>query len=212
MDYTTLVSDRETYGSIKSWINYSRLDSDIILDEAEAWIYAKLRVPDMRTVASVSIASGASTASFPTGYRSSIHFGIPGLITTIKLKDVEFFRSCLGWDEDAVLPEGPPTYWCRYDELIQLNYKADQAYTAKMAYYKTPTALSGSNTTNWLTEKYPTLLRKVCTLFAADERKEYETRDRCESEAMRIIQEIKVETEGDDMRGLEIDFHWTEND
>lgn len=211
MDYTTLVSDRETYGSIKSFINYSRIDPDIILDEAEAWIYAKLRVPDMRTVASVSISSGASTASLPTGFRSSIHFGIPGIIHTIKLVDVEFFRSRLGWDEDGVLPEGQPTYWCRHDELIQMNYLADQAYTAKMTYYKTPTALSGSNTTNWLTTKYPTLLRKVCTMFAADERKEYDTRDRCEAEAMRMIQEIKVETEGDDMRGLEIDFHWTEN-
>jgi hypothetical protein len=210
MNYTTLVADRETAGSIKYAINYSRIDAEGILTEAQAWIYAKLRTPDMRSVASVAIADDASTAAFPTGYLDPLQFGIPGHISRIRLKDVEWFRSHLGFDEDGTLPEGLPTYWTKYEGLIQLNTRADQAYTAKMAYYKRPTALSADNETNWLTEKYPTLVRRACMIFSAEARKEYDTRDRAEKDALNQIAEIRIETD-DEMRGMELDFHWEEN-
>jgi hypothetical protein len=210
MNYSTLVGPRETVGSIQYAINYSRIDSDGILDEAEAWIYAKLRVPDMRSTATVTIASGASTASFPTGYRDPIHFGIPGFTSRLKLKDIDWFRTHLGFDEDGVLPEGQPSYWCKNDGLIQLNTLADQEYSARMVYYRTPTALSASNETNWLTDKYPTLLRRVCLMFAAEARKEYDTFDREEARALKQIDEIRIEAD-DENRGIELDFEWSEN-
>ena len=210
MDYSTLVADVSTPGSIKSLINYSRIDSEGILEDAQAWVYSKLRVRQMKASANVTISSGASTASFPTGYLDPIQFSIPGVIGRIQLKDEEWFRSHLGWDEDAVLPEGPPSYWCDFDDTIQLSTKADQAYTAKMVYFKKPTALSGGNETNWLTTRYPHLLRRVCLMYAAENRKEYDMMDRAEIRALQIIDEIKVESDLA-MRGLELDFGWEEN-
>lgn len=211
MDYTTLTGTRETVGSIKYAINYDRIDPAGILVEAEAWIYAKLRVRLMTAVADIALTSGVSTAAFPTGYLDPLHLCIPGVISRIKLKDIEWFRSHLGWDESAVLPEGPPTYWADLGGAIQFNYKTDQAYTAKMTYFRTPDALSADNPTNWLTSKYPTLVRRVCLMFASEARKEYDTFDREEVRAQQVIAEIKVE---DDMgkRGLELDFNWNEND
>lgn len=207
MNYTTLVADRDVNSSIKNWINYGRIDSEAILTEAQAWIYSKIRLPEMVATASVSITSGASTAVLPTGYRDPIQFGIPGQMHRMILKDVEWFRGHLAWDENAVLPDGLPTYWCRVGDLIQLNTLADQAYTASMTYYKTPTALSVSNETNWLTEKYPTLVRRTCLMFAAEFRKEFDVFDREEQRALAAIKEIRIE--GDEqLRGISLDFHW----
>ena len=88
------------------------------------------------------------------------------MISTIKMKDAERFRAELGWDSDASLPEGIPTFWTDIGQIIQLNTEADQAYTAKFAYFGRPTALSGDVETNWLTIRYPmlpeTCLHHVC--------------------------------------------------
>lgn len=210
MNYTTLVADATTEGSIKYAINYSRIDSAGILEEAQAWIYQRLRVRQMMASANVSISSAASTASFPTGYLDPLQLSIPGYVSRIRLKDVEWFRSHLGWDEDAVMPEGVPSYWCDFDTTINFDTKADQAYTAKMIYFKKPDALSGSNLTNWLTDRYPTLLRRVCLMFAAEARKEYEIMDRAEMRALQAIDEIRAESDLA-MRGMELDFNWEEN-
>jgi hypothetical protein len=210
MNYTTLTGSVSTAGSIKYAINYDRIDAAGILQEAEAWIYQRLRVRQMVATSNVTISDEASTASFPTGYLDPIHFGIPGYVSTIRLKDAEWFRAHLGWDEDAALPEGPPSYWCDMDTTIQFNTKADQAYTAKMVFFKKPTALSGSNETNWLTDRYPSLLRRVCLMFAAEARKEMDLFNAQTVLAMQSIEEIKVESDLA-MRGWEADMNWEEN-
>ncbi|MBW3099257.1 phage adaptor protein [Pseudohoeflea coraliihabitans] len=207
MDYTTLVAAETTQGSIKYWINYSRIDSAGILSEAQAWIYQRLRVRQMVEMASVSIASGASTASLPSDYLDPIHLGIPGTINEIRLTDPQRFRGLLGFDSDGSLPSGTPTRWADYDDTINLNSEADQAYTAKLVYYAEPTALSGANETNWLTDRYPMLLRNVCTMFAADARKDWALMERKQVQAMELISQIKAESDLG-MRGMELDFNW----
>lgn len=210
MNYTTLTGSVTTAGSIRYAINFARVDADGILEEAQEWIYQRLRVRQMMATANVSISSAASTASFPTGYLDPIQFGIPGHVNTLRLKDAEWFRSHLGWDEDAALPEGPPSYWCDFDTTIQFDTKADQAYTAKMVFFKKPDLLSGSNETNWLTDRYPTLVRRACLMFSAESRKEYEMMNNAELKALQLIEDIKVESDLA-MRGWEPDMNWQEN-
>lgn len=207
MDYDTLVAAATTTGSIKYHLNYSRIDAASIVDEAEAWIYSRLRVREMRATADVTISSGVNYASLPTGFRDPIHFSIPGYVERIQIKDEETFRSELGWDSSADLPDGPPQRYAIFDELLNFDHDPDQAYTGKMVYFKTPTALSSSNTTNWLTSKYPTLMRRVCLMFAAEERKEYDLMDRNEIKALEMIEQIKKESDMS-YRGLEMDFNW----
>jgi hypothetical protein len=210
MDYDTLVASKATKGSIRYAINYDPIDPDGILEEAQAWIYARLRVRQMQASASVAIAQGASTAAFPAGYLDPIHFGIPGFVARLRRWDTERFRTYLGFDENATLPTGMPTVWTDYNDLIQLNTVADQAYTASMVFFKTPDALSSSNPTNWLISKYPTLVRRVCLMFAAEARKEYDTFDREEARALQAIEDIKVESDNS-LRGLELDMNWESN-
>lgn len=210
MDYNTLVADKSTAGSIAYAINYDRIDPTGILEEAQAWIYAKLRINDMISTASVAITSGASTAAFPSGYLDPLHFGIPGFVNKIRRKDIEWFRTNLGFDETGTLPTGQPTYWTDYQQAIQMNTLADKAYTASMVFYKRPDALGPSNTTNWLTTRYPTLLRRVCLMFSAEVRKEYDAQDRAEARALQDIDKIKLESD-DNLRGIELDFNWESN-
>lgn len=212
MDYNQLVGSETLTGSIKYAINYSRIDSAGIVAEAEAWIYLRLRVSDMKAVSAVPIVLNDTSLAFPTGYLDPIHFGVPGQISTIRLTDPERFNELLGWDGSAVsvLPLSPPTRWAHFDGRIQLNCRSDAAYSARMTHYKTPTALSPANTTNFLTSKYPTLLRRVCLMFAAEARKEWDTVNTSEVKAMEIIDEIK-KTDDLTNRGQELDFNWEEN-
>lgn len=211
MNYTTLVGDNTVVGSIQYWINYTRIDSAGILHDAEQWIYSKLRVRQMTATDDVTISSAATTAAFPTGYLDPIHLSIPGFISTIKMLDAERFRSQLGWDENAVLPEAMPTRWADIGGLMQFNSKADQAYVAKFVFYKTPASLAADNQTNFLTDRYPSLLRRACLMHAGDARKEYDLMDRAEIKALSLIEDIKKESDMG-MRGLEADFGWEGND
>jgi len=210
MNFSTLVADAATEGSIKYAINYSRIDAEGILEEAQAWIYSKLRVRQMSATADVAIAAEASTASFPTGYLDPIQLSIPGYVARVRLKDPEWFRTHLAWDEDASLPEDPPSYWCDFNGLMQFNTKADQAYTAKFVFFKKPDLLSADNPTNWLTERYPSLVRRVCLTFAAEARKEYDLMNQSELRALQQIEEIKSESDFA-LRGVELDMNWEEN-
>ena len=157
----------------------------------------------------VAIAAAATSAAFPDrAIIDAVHLGIPGYVSrSIKFTDAERFRARLGWDQDGVLPEALPTRWTKINRQIALNSKADRAYTAKMAFYKTPAALGDDNLTNWLTDKYPTLLRRVCLMFAAEARKEFDSMDRAEIKAIETIDQIKVESDLG-MRGMELDFNW----
>ncbi len=211
MDYNSLVGDVATTGSIRQLINWSRVDAEGILAEAQAWIIARIRVRQMLASADVAIAPDASSAAFPPGYLDPIHLGIPGVVPRIRLNDIEFFRTRLGADEAAVLPAGPPTLWADLDGAIQLNTRADQAYTARLAFYRRPDALSPANPGNFLTERYPTLLRRSCLMLAAEERKEYDTMDRAELKAMAMIDDIRRESDLA-LRGLELDFNWQGSD
>lgn len=210
MDYTTLVAAADVPGSIKYAINYSRIDSEGILAEAQAWIYQRVRLSLMIATADVSIALAASTATKPERFLDPIHFSIPGYVPRIALREPDQFRTDLArLLADETLPEGPPTYWANING-IHFNTASDLAYTAKMVFYQRPEYLADDNETNWLTDRYPSLLRRTCLMLAAEARKEWDTMSQSELRALADIEEIKKEDELN-MRGLELDFNWEAN-
>jgi hypothetical protein len=211
MDFNTLVADKTTPGSIQYSINYTRIDSAGIVTEAEAYIYSRIRVREMRATHTFTIASGASNAAYPDDYLDPIQIGIPGWINRIRLRDEEYFRTVLGFDETGTLPTGLPALWTDYDGLMQFNTLADQDYSAVLTYYKTPLALSSGNPTNFLTKRYPTLVRRACLMFAAEARKEMDTYTEEEKRVLDAIENMKVE--GDlSRRGAEYDMNWAATD
>lgn len=209
MDYSTLVAEKSVSGSIKDWLNYERIPAEAILTEAQAWIYGRMRHEDMVREASVAIALGASSAAKPDGFLDPIHLGIPGYVPTLAYRDRERFRAMLALDQDGALPAGMPTAYARFRDTLAFNTEADQAYTAHAVFYGTPEALSVDNETNFLTDRYPTLLRRACLMFAAENRKEWDLRDRYERSCMADIQTINVENDLA-LRGVHLDYNWDE--
>lgn len=214
MNYTTLVASRETVGSIKYWINYDRIDADSILTEAQAWIYQRVRLPQMMKTASATISSGATSITLPSDYLDPIALSIPGYNARVRLLDRDRFLETMGWQYDGsdyVPPTGMPTSFSQASgTTLDLNTTADQAYAGKLTYFARPEALGSGNLTNWLTDRYPTLLRRVCTMFCAEARKEFDLFDRLTAMNMSEIDTIKNEADFT-MRGMELDFNWEAN-
>lgn len=61
-----------------------------------------------------------------------------------------------------------PVAWSVYDEKLQLNCALEQAADYRLLYYRSPLPLSASNLQNWLTKRYPKLLRVACMASSAD--------------------------------------------
>ena len=67
-----------------------------------------------------------------------------------------------------MLVSGTPCRVAIFGEAFQFECKYDVAATLKPVGYKIPTLLSGSALTNWLTVRYPHVLRVACLVQAWD--------------------------------------------
>lgn len=68
----------------------------------------------------------------------------------------------------ANLVSGSPMAWAIWDEAVKFDFAFDTAAVMGMLYYQQPALLSASNTTNFLTVKYPRLLRAAAMVSAAE--------------------------------------------
>lgn len=155
--YTILTGVKTTSGSIANWVNRSDLPVATILEEAEAYIYERLRVREMQAIATLTFAADGNTAALPTDFLDPIeyrpyNYGEPLLY--VSETTLEAHR-----DESGVLFEGTPSRWAIIGDTAYVDVACSEAFAGKLMYYKRPTALSGSNETNFLTTRYPTLLR-----------------------------------------------------
>ena len=167
--YSTLVGTKETDGSIKNWINWNKAPATTILTEAEAFIYSQLRVREMRKLTSGTITEGASTLAMPADFIAPISFRRTGNSAgIIEVLDEAHFESLLALDESNAFMEGTPTKCMIIEEppIAYFDCEADDDITYRLVYFARPAALSASNETNWLTTRYPMLLRATCLGFA----------------------------------------------
>lgn len=168
MNYLDLIGPKSVASSIQNFVNYRRVPVEVVLEEAEAFIYSRLRVREMKSSAVITLTAGASTAALPTGF-----------LEPISMRDRE------GWDmipdryvempelqrhrvyTNDVLEAGTPMRVAVFDELFQFDCKAEVQRKYDLGFYKRPAALSASNTTNFLTTRYPHILRIGCLAGAA---------------------------------------------
>lgn len=241
MDFLELVGAKTKPGSILNFVNYKKVPVEVVLTEAEAFIYSRLRVREMKADASITLAEHAWTAALPTGYLDPIamrdrvgardmiphhHIEEAGLLrrrvfdedayttlvgsltvgaTAMVVADYSNFPSTVpfsilidaeailvtagagtanwtitrgfggttaavhanGATVDGALEAGTPMNVAVFNELFQFECKADEIRRFDLVYYKTPAALSASNTTNFLTRRYPHIVRVGCMAGAA---------------------------------------------
>jgi hypothetical protein len=256
MTYTSLVADKNTAGSIARWVNYSKLDADQILQEAQALLYSMLRTREMRTHVNFDMGVGASQIALPSGFldpvgkiamlgsgskieqryqnfiqrrrtytettgalgtnpftttngstlvtvnlpnhgfsQGSTFFTagatafngvtIAGTFDVTAIVDANNFTidiAPLGATPSASgagggtaatyicdnLVQGMPMYWGVWDESIFFDVAFSQQTDCNLQFFKSLPLLSAANATNFLTNRYPHLLRKACTAQAWD--------------------------------------------
>jgi len=61
-----------------------------------------------------------------------------------------------------------PTRWAIWDEKIHFDTAIDVPASMRLLYFRQPLLLSTTNETNFLTTRYPRLLRQACNTAAAD--------------------------------------------
>jgi hypothetical protein len=173
-DYDTLVASKQTPGSIKYWVNHEMVDPDLILTEAQAYIYERVRTWEMRTTASVSIPFNSSTIPLPAHFLEVIKMRFNELADD----DLEYVHEhLLRRERDATgqLYTAPPRFWAITDRQIQFENRMDRSYTGEIIYYRRPDDLGqGVAATNWLTIRFPTLVRRACLMFGYEQRRRME--------------------------------------
>lgn len=172
IDWTTLTAAKTTDGSIADWVNRSDLPTTNILLEAEAKIYEKLRVREMQTRGTLTFAASTQTASLPTGFLDPISFRPYEYSTPLPFVDEDGLQEYR--DENGTLTGGTPSRWTIVGDTAYVDVLPTAAMVGTLLYYKTPTALSASNTTNFLTSRYPSLLRHACLFVAYQHMKDTE--------------------------------------
>jgi hypothetical protein len=256
MSYASLVADKNTAGSIARWVNYSKLDADQILQEAQALLYSLLRSREMRTHFNFDMAAGSSQLALPTGFldpvgkiamlgtgakieqryqnfiqrrrtytettgglgtnpftttsgSNLVNVNLPahgfsqgstfftagatafngvtiaGTFDVAAIVDANDFTiditplgatpggSGAGGGSAATyicdnLVQGMPIYWGVWDETIWFDVAFSQHTNCNLQYFRALPLLSAANPTNFLTNRYPHLLRKACTAQAWD--------------------------------------------
>lgn len=173
--YTTLVADKDTDGSIKQFVNDSTIPSAIVLTQAQHFIYTRLRVGQMLTTTTGTISSGSTNLALPDRYLSPLSFRIttPDQRTLTSVEP-ERLWDAIAYTTAGAREEGPPASFARIGTNFEFDYKADQAYTYSLLFYQQPAALSGSNETNFLTDRYLPLLYAACEGYAYDFKKDME--------------------------------------
>lgn len=196
--YSTLVGDKSTSGSIRDWANNDRIPSEQVLKEAQAAIYARLRVREMRAIGIGTMGTNTEVMALAQDYRAFRGgkmwiTGTSKSSLTLRLEhEVEAARS---YDETGALESVRPEIFAIVGTEAHFPCIPDAAYVVRYPYFRTPAALGTQTETNFLTEKYPTILRAMCLSYANEYLKNAEERDRWLKVAMALIQDANAESD-----------------
>jgi hypothetical protein len=224
MDYNTLIGPKTTSGSIANYANYGLAPATEVLIDAQALIYQRLRVREMRFgPLPLPLLQGAITAPLPVGFLDpiSVH---DSLFTPLKAQDPEalfrkrFLNTQKGdfsfpdfnpqdFSTTAAWQQGVPYAYSIFGELLQFDVAANAPMIYWMIYYGTPPLLGNTapaTNTNFLTTRYPHILRAGVLAAAADFRKDDADYQRSVQRLTGLIADAKAQ---DDLvnRNIEIE-------
>lgn len=155
----------DTYANLKTavgtWTHRDDLSAviDDIIDLAEAEMFNNdsqpLRVEQMETRATASASTTSRYIALPTRYLDMRRLQISSTDprTDIRHASPESLKVLDG--------TGRPRYFTTTSQ-IEFDIKPDTAYTLEMLYYKKPTALDSTNTTNAILTNYPNVYLYGC--------------------------------------------------
>lgn len=166
--YTILTGAKTVDGSIKQWVNDTLVPSATILSEAQEWIYRRLRVREMLTATTGTLATAADTIALPTGYvATKLLMFTEQHKAELRARDPKDVTLAFEWDNASRVREKPRWFYADGSNL-QLDAPADQSYPWRHLYYRALDDLSSGSPTNFLTTKAQRLLRCACVALAVE--------------------------------------------
>lgn len=169
--YSTLTGAKSVQGSIANWVNRTDLPVADILIEAEAHIYERLRVREMLAIETMTFAVNTNSVALPTGFLDPIEYrpyGWGDSLLYVAEMSLEAHRDTAG-----ALFSSTPSRWSIIGETAYVDVSCSSAFGGKLMFYKRPDPLSSSNETNFLTIRYPSLLRNACMAKAFEHMKDW---------------------------------------
>ena len=152
-----LSSYSELKSAIANWLNRSDLTDEIADDFiklTEADFNAKLRIRPMEQIDTITIDS--ETETVPTGFIAVRSFYI--LLSGVK-HPLEYITPANMFETRGGSRSGRPrAYTIESDnetETFRFGPSPDTSYTGYLSYYKAISALSASNTSNWMLANHP---------------------------------------------------------
>lgn len=88
-----------------------------------------------------------------------------------------------------------PSIWSIFDEQVKFNSAFDTATQFKQLYFRSPLPLSSANPSNWLTNRYPKLMRISCMASSADFMKDNEEYQKHLSALTALVQSTNSESD-----------------
>lgn len=102
------------------------------------------------------------------------------------------------------LVQGLCEMWSIWDEQLKFDTAALQQMDCQLLYFRSLPLLSPTNLSNFLTDRYPQLMRRACVAAAADFMDDDDAFQRSTALLAAMIENINVENEGQ-YRGMELD-------
>lgn len=170
MDYDSLTAAKGTPGSLANWVNFSDalLPLGDILEDAQALIYDTLRVTYMRELRNLALPAAASAVARPDDLLDVIAIWDDQNVKLGAKDEVSLQnrRAIDGTSGNYTVTR--PSFYSEFGGSIQFDTVADTDYTFKMMGFFKPALLSDTNKTNFLTTRWPQMLRTACLAIAAD--------------------------------------------
>lgn len=167
MSYDTLVGAKSVAGSIRSWQNYDKVDAEGVLEDAQAMIYQSLRVREMRTSETILLLAGDDAIDLPERFLDPVDMRdlvSGGEIEPVAEGDLGRFRSM----HNGALYAGEPTRYAIINEQFTFDVRAKEGRALALVYFRAGELLSADNQTNFLTRRYPHILRAMSLAMAAE--------------------------------------------
>lgn len=171
MDYTMLIADKATSGSVARWMNNSTIQSDVpeIVVEAESWIYRRLRHWKMMPApVTGTLTIGQDYLTNPSDMLEPAFLLTTGnYFQEIVQKTYQEVISNWTYNGSGVRVQQQPLMYYFDQTAMRFDSPPDQAYAYALVYYQQPAALAVTNT-NFLTATYPRLVRLACMAAACE--------------------------------------------
>lgn len=204
--YQQLIGNKKTDGSIRNWLNDDRIPATTILAEAEAYIYQRLLTREMlATDTTTSVAVAQETAPLPADYQNPFFFMITGAEKQIvRRRLLDEVIGMFEYDGSGNRTRARPTWYATDESNIVFNRVTDKAYTYIHKYYRRLPALAPGNQTNFLTTKYPRLLRMVYMMYGSEWKKDTQGRLHYASLAEKELDEANKHADREQYMGIEM--------